>query len=65
MYQVWIHPELQVNNRLGPYKYPSSVTSYAPSMNPFRAPSEQDVEALKEKIITTLEQVKDLENIIL
>ena len=53
-----------MRNRLSPSKYPSSLSSYVPSVNPSRAPSEQQVGALQEERRATLEQVKALENII-
>ena len=43
---------------------PISVTYYVPSVNPSRNIIEQQVEDLKEEILTTLEQIKALENII-
>ena len=64
MYQVWIHPELQVDNRLGLSKYPSSEPSYAPIVNSYRAPGEEQFGALQEERRATIEQVKSLENII-
>ena len=47
-----------------PYGDPISVPSYLPILNPYRAPSEQQVEALQEERRKTIEQVKSLENII-
>ena len=43
---------------------PRSVLSYAPSVNPSRAPIEQQAGALQEEKRKILEQVKSLENII-
>ena len=43
---------------------PSYVPSYVPSVNTYRAPSEQQIGALQEERWTTHEQVKALENII-
>ena len=62
---MWIHPELQAHNRLGPSKDPSSVTSYAPSVNLSRSPREQQVGGLQEERHTRLEQAKSQENILL
>ena len=53
-----------MNNRSDPSKYPISVQSYVPSVNPYRAPSEQHVGYLQEERRTMIEQVKALENII-
>ena len=64
MHQVWIYIDIQVNNMSGPSKYPSSVSSYVPSVNPSISPSEKQVGDLQEESLTTLEQVKALENII-
>ena len=47
-----------------PYGDPISVPSYLPILNPYRAPSEQQVEALQEERRKTIEQVKSLENMI-
>ena len=47
-----------------PSDNPSSVSSYVPSVNTYRAPSEQQIRAIQEERRTTLEQVKALENII-
>ena len=47
-----------------PYSDHISVTSYVPSVNTSRAPSEQHVGAIQEEKRTTLEQVKGLESII-
>ena len=41
-----------------------SVPSYVPSVNRYRAPSEQQFRDLQEEKRKTLEQVKDMENII-
>ena len=47
-----------------PYGDPRSAPSYVPILNPSRAPSEQQVEALQEERRATLKQVQSLEIII-
>ena len=49
---------------LGNSKYPISVPSYVPSVNPSIDQGEQYVGDLQEESRTTIEQVKALENII-
>ena len=47
-----------------PFVDTRSVQSYVSILNPYRATSEQQVEALQEEKRTTLEQVKALKKII-
>ena len=63
MYQVWIHPGLQVNNSFCTSKHPSYVPSYVPIVNPSRETSERQVGDIKVERRTTLEKGKALENI--
>ena len=49
-----------MNNKSVPSKDPISALSYVTSVNPYRTPIEQHVEALQEAIRTTLVQVQSL-----